>query len=118
MLLDHVMQIVGHGQDVALLALEQLQLFKEGGANICDHAAETFFFAHGIKEKTPAESTRRGRRCPQTGGGTAGWCSCPEEIRPEGYAVYAEQLLGFNRHVWGEFTIAVLPASERAGSDA
>jgi hypothetical protein len=28
------------------------------------------------KKKTPAESTRRGRRCPQTGGEAAGWCSC------------------------------------------
>lgn len=73
MLLDHVMQIVRHGKHVAFLALEQLKLFEKGVGDISDHAAESFL-AHGIKEKTPAESTRRGRRSPQTGGGTAGWC--------------------------------------------
>jgi hypothetical protein len=74
-LLDNVMQIVRHGKHVALLALEQLKLLKEGVGDVSDHAAKAFLFAHGIRRKTPAESTRRGRRCPQTGGGAAGWCA-------------------------------------------
>jgi hypothetical protein len=35
-------------------------------------------FSRLMNKKTPAESTRRGRRCPQTGGEAAGWCSRDE----------------------------------------
>ena len=97
MFLDHVMQVVRHGQDVALLALEQLKLVKEGRAYVSNHAAKTFLFAHGIRRKTPAESTRRGRRCPQeTGGGSAaGWCSFQQAECFGATDVYIYRVLAF-----------------------
>jgi hypothetical protein len=38
-------------------------------------------FGRVIERKTPAESTRRGRRCPQTGGEAAGSNSCGAVFR-------------------------------------
>jgi hypothetical protein len=46
-LLDNVMQIVRHGKDVALLALEQLKLLEEGVGDVRNHAAKSFLSAHG-----------------------------------------------------------------------
>jgi hypothetical protein len=45
-------------------------------------------FSRLMNKKTPAESTRRGRRCPQTGGEAAGWCSFEKPHVPgPGYIV-------------------------------
>jgi NDP-sugar pyrophosphorylase family protein len=46
-LLDHVMQVVRHGQNLALLALEQLKLLEEGVGDVRNHAAKSFLSAHG-----------------------------------------------------------------------
>jgi hypothetical protein len=73
-------------------------------------------FSRLMKKKTPAESTRRGRRCPQTGGEAAGSNSCgpslAEQVGPDQNSVYAERLFDLHREIAIDLPVSVLVAPE------
>lgn len=67
MLLDYVMQIIGHRKNFALLLLEQLKLLKHGVRDVGHDALESFF-AHVVRKKKPAKGGARVKT--HLGGGT------------------------------------------------
>ena len=52
MLFDHLVEIVRHGKDVALLALEQLKLLEVRGRDVRHHALKSFLAVH--EKETPS----------------------------------------------------------------
>ena len=105
MLFDHVVQIVRHGNNRALLPEQKLKLLITGVRDVGHHATYSFLSSHGGIRKIPRRATTGGNHKPKPGrrSGKLGlWVRGSRDpravhVRPKTMAGYNPTCSGFDR---------------------